>query len=494
MKINKLGAEEPLSAGSSCLLGSLNLAEYAYEGEFDYDQLETDTCFAILALNEVLVDGEDLHPLKEQRQSVHDWRAIGLGTMGLADALIKMGIKYGSERSLRVIDTIYKTIAVAAVETSIQLAKTNGCYPKCNKKLLAESPFIQALNLPSSDIEDIKTYGMFNSQLLTCAPTGSIGTMLQTSTGVEPIFAMKYTRKTVSLEGKEMYHDVFTKIAEDWMKEHPGKILPDYFVESKDISPTDRVKVQSILQKWIDASISSTTNLPNEATERDVYDIYMAAWKYGCKGVTVYRAGCAREGILTTETPKKEEVKEETPRCLDCITPITRSDFGNDLYGVTSKHDTACGHLYVTINKDENGNIVEIFTNSSKSGTCKANLNGETRLASLALRAGVKVEEVIDSLKNIQCQSCAFARAKGNKIDGTSCPDIIAKCIKSAYNHVENNELDHETKMVERRMDTKSNTNPVSTQSGEKCPECGATLVHEGGCKQCPECGWSKCS
>ena len=143
--------------------------------------------------------------------------------------------------------------------------------------------------------------------------------------------------------------------------------------------------------------------------------------------------------------------------------------FGEVLIGHTFKKKTACGTLYITINKDEQGNIVEIFTNSSKNGTCKANLNGETRMASLALRAGVKVEEVIDQLKGIHCQSCAFARAKGNPIDGTSCPDIIAKCIKAAYTPTE-----------------------IVEDTTEKCPECGQPVRHEGGCKVC-SCGYSKC-
>ena len=480
-----------LPAGGSCLLGSLNLSEFVHNGVVDYDDLEKSTIIAVNALNEVLIDGIPLHPLEEQRRSVNDWRQIGLGTLGLADALIKLKCVYGSEESLTYINEIYKTIARSAVEASLQLAKIQGCYPKCKKDLLVESPFIKALDLPTSILKDIKEYGLFNSQLLTCAPTGSIGTMLQTSTGVEPIFAMKYTRKTVSLEGKDTYFDVYTKIAQDWLKENPGKELPSYFVESKDITPKQRVKVQGTLQKWIDASISSTTNLPNEATVEQVEEIYMEAWKNKLKGITVYRSGCKREGILTTEqtTPETENIIQNN---LDCIAPKTRDDFGDILIGETYKHKTACGTLYITINKDEDGNIVEIFTNSSKNGTCKANLNGETRMASLALRAGVKVEEVIDQLKGIHCQACAFSRAKGNQIDGLSCPDIISKCLKRSYN--ENNKVVNSSTRMDKPKKTSDSDNSVSTQSGEKCPECGAPINHTEGCKSCVSCGWSKCS
>ena len=162
--------------------------------------------------------------------------------------------------------------------------------------------------------------------------------------------------------------------------------------------------------------------------------------------------------------------------------PESRNAFGKVLNGATYKYRTACGTLYITINKDENGNIIEIFTNSSKNGTCKANLNGETRLASLALRSGVKVNEVINSLKSIQCQSCIFAKAKGNEIDGSSCPDIISKCIKDEYE--KKNIIKNKTLVKNNIENTVTNYNT--------CPECGKQLQHIGGCVQC-ECGYSKC-
>lgn len=256
----------------------------------------------------------------------------------------------------------------------------------------------------------------------------------------------------------------------------------------------------------------------------------MYAWKKGLKGVTIWRDNCQRQGILSIEPNKEDtavkdfvEFKKVNPvqvdtneeisdqvslntenaklqleadhslkrgeivktgdvRCLDCVGTISRDDLGQVLSGETYKYHTACGTLYITVNKDSEGNIVEIFTNSSKSGTCKANLNGETRLASLALRAGVKTEEVIDTLKSIQCQSCAFAKAKGNKIDGTSCPDIISKCLKQSYSS---------KKLVSNIKPIKVITEEISISN--KCPECGQELVHSGGCVQC-SCGYSKCS
>jgi ribonucleoside-diphosphate reductase alpha chain len=244
------------------------------------------------------------------------------------------------------------------------------------------------------------------------------------------------------------------------------------------------------LQLACDTAISSTCNLKKDITLEEVKELYIQSWKRGLKGQTIYVEG-SRDPILFTET--KEEPKEETTNDqeneikLDSISTLSRDEIGQCLNGSTYKYNTACGVLYITVNKDENGNIVEVFTNSSKNGTCKANLNGETRLISLALRAGVKVDEVADTLKSIQCQSCAFSRAKGNKIDGASCPDIIAKCIKSSYSgNIEKKELKPILKPSIKKEAKKED-------NSSKCPECGESIIHEGGCISCA-CGWSKCS
>lgn len=422
----------------------------------------------------------ELHPLEVQRKSVYNWRQIGLGTLGLGDMLIKLGVTYGSIRSLQIIDEVFKTIARTSVETSLELAKTEGCYPMCNKNALVNSSFIQALELPQVVLQEIETYGLFNSQLLTCAPTGSIGTMLECSTGIEPNFAFSFNRRTISLNKEETIYNIDAKIVQQYKETTKQSELPNYFVSSEQINYIDRIKVQSVLQRWIDASISSTINLPEETTIEQVYDIYLSAWEYGLKGVTIYRNNCQRQSILSTDNKLETNVtySSESNIVLDSINTISRNDLGHVLSGETYKHKTACGTLYITVNKDSEGNIVEIFTNSSKNGTCKANLNGETRLASLALRAGVKTEEVIDTLKSIQCQSCTFAKAKGNQIDGMSCPDIISKCLKQSYNN----------KRIIPVMGIQ-----LEADHSNKCPECGQELVHSGGCVQC-RCGYSKCN
>lgn len=467
-------AEEPLPAGGSCLLGSINLAEFVEEpftkeAHVNYDALEEAVAFAVAGLNQVLLEGLALHPLQEQRDTVEMLRQIGLGTMGLADMLIKLGVTYGSERSLEVIDEVYKTIAGMAVVASNQLAKKEGCYPVCEKELLAESAFIKNLDLPQMTLESIKEYGLFNSQLLTCAPTGSIGTMLEISTGVEPIFAMKYTRKTQSLEGKDTFHEVLTKIAADYVAEQGGG-LPEYFVESKDIASIDRIKVQSVLQKYIDASISSTINLPNEATVEDVYDIYLKAWEYGLKGVTVYRQGCLREGVLTTAKPAEISTTSapKRPKSLeaDCYTIKASGQqfivmvgmLGGKPYevfafkpanpvsvpqhkGIITK-EKKCHYSF----RSEYFNIGNLVT------VMEPEEQAVTLYCSMLLRHGVSIKYTIKTTKKVNNLVTSFSSAICR---------ILAKYV------------------------------PVETEG--KCPECGGTLIHEGGCIHCESCFYSKC-
>lgn len=472
-------AEEPLPAGGSCLLGSLNLSEFVLwpftdKAQIDWDSLEEATRLAIRALNLVLVEGVTLHPLEEQQNSVSQWRQIGLGTMGLADCLIKLGIKYGSKESIEAIDKIYKMIAIDSVLESLDMAKEYGCYPACKKELLTKSSFIESLDLPTDVLKDIEKYGLYNSQLLTCAPTGSIGTMFGCSTGVEPQFALKYTRKTQSLEGKDTYFQVNAQIVEDYIKATNNEELPEYFVSSADINPTDRITVQGTLQKYIDASISSTINLPKETTVEQVANIYMEAWKKGLKGVTVYRSGGKRDAVLSTTPMKPVEIPTTKA-------PKRPKDLPADFYTVMSK-----GKQYIVIVGLLNDKPYEVFafqpnvklgvtshrgviTKKAKMHYCfisdqieinelqLSNENVEekaaTLYASMLLRHGVEIKYIIKTAKKVNDNITSFSSALCR---------ILNKYIPSEI-------------------------------TGEKCPECGGDLINEGGCKHCNSCGYSKC-
>lgn len=485
-------AEEPLPAGGSCLLGSLNLSQFVVDeftnnAHVDYDALQEATFQAVVALNQVLIEGLTLHPLEEQQNSVRNWRQIGLGTFGLADMLIKLGVEYGSPKSIEIIENIYKDIATNAVEQSLALAKEHGCYPKCNKSLLVESSFIKSLNLPEAVLNDIQTYGLYNSQLLTCAPTGSIGTMLNTSTGVEPNFALSYTRKTQSLDGKDTFYQVDSKIVEDYKKVTGDIKLPNYFVTSSNISPISRVKVQAALQKYTDASISSTVNLPNEATIEDVYNIYMEAWRNKLKGITIYRSGCKREGILTTESKK-----ENNPEIITTNNELKRGEIikaDDDCIGLKRTLTTGCGTLHCESFWDpDTGELREMYLSKGSKGGCNNFMIGLSRMVSLSARGGISIDNIIDQLNSCGvCPSYAVRHAvKKDTSLGSCCPVAIGNALKDMYEEIQSIIVNPRGEINEE--------NTENTEY-EKCPECGKKgLYHSGGCDECIYCGYSKCS
>lgn len=510
-------AEEPLPAGGSCLLGSINLAEFVCNpftssAHVNYDELEKVVAVSVQALNQVLLEGMDLHPLEIQRKSVYNWRQIGLGTMGLGDMLIKLGLRYGSEESIDAINSIFKFIATTAVETSLQLAKLEGCYPMCNKEALTESSFIKALGLPASVIEDIKKFGLFNSQLLTCAPTGSIGTMFQISTGVEPNFAFHFNRRTVSLNSEETTYVVDADIVEQYKKHHNiiGEyMLPKEFVTSAQIKPIDRIKVQAALQKWIDASISSTINLPESTTVEEVFDIYIEAWKHGLKGVTIWRDNCKRQGILTT---KKEENKTNVIPEGDLHVAIKSTNepqrgeiikAGDNCIGLKRTLMTGCGTLHCEAFFDPNtGELREAYLSKGSTGGCNNFMISLSRMISLAARGGIGIDKILDQLKSCGvCPSYAVRSAtKKDTSKGSCCPVAIGNALKEMHDEMQ--EIICECKEGK----TSEQLNPIdqavvnratelALSALEECPSCHEkTLIHQGGCIQCNSCGYSKCS
>ena len=471
-------AEEPLPAGGSCLLGSMNLAAFVKDVVFDFEDFCESVNVAVQALNDILEEGLPLHPLEEQRKSVSEWRQIGLGIMGLADMLIKLEIPYDSEEARDLCGNIVHAMANQALFMSSNIAKCKKApYEKYDLRVM-NTPYFKA-HADTLTYKHVETYGLRNSQLLTIAPTGTLSTMLGISGGIEPIFANSYTRKTESLHGHDEYYKVYTPIVQEYMDEHgltDESELPNWFVTSSDISPRDRIAMQAVWQNSIDASISSTINLPETATVEDVKDIYMTAWEMGLKGVTVFRNGCKRTGILTTDSKKVATCTDESeaPK-YNYITPVSRKSIGTT-HGNTYCKKCACGTLYITLNRDDDGNVVESFIHTSKGGICQANTSAVNRLVSLCMRSGVKTDEIIDQLKGITCGACTKAMSNGIKLDGISCPDILARTL------IEFCKPTDEKKLIEKQ--TKQ----------ECCPECGEPIIHDGGCVQCTNCGWSKCS
>lgn len=482
-------AEEPLPAGGSCLLGSINLAEFACDTGFDFESFKHCVKSSVIALNEVLDEGLPLHPLKEQRESVYDWRQIGLGIFGLADLLIKLGIKYGSPEAIDLCDMIGHTMADMAIKTSAVLAKEYGVYPKYKPEAVEQSAFYSK-NALGETKELVESFGLRNSQLLTIAPTGSLSTMLGVSGGIEPIFANYYTRKTESLKGHDEYYKVYTPIVKEYMDKHGLKDdseLPDYLVTAQTLDYKNRIYMQSIWQSHIDASISSTVNVPNDFTVEQVEGLYMTAWDAGLKGVTIFRDGCKRAGILTI----KENVEDivEKPHRLERGMIIKADD---NCIGKKRTLRTGCGTLHCEAFFDpDNGQLLETYFSKGSSGGCNNFMIGLSRMISLAARGGIDVYSIVDQLKSSgTCPSYAVRTAtKHDTSKGSSCPVAIGNALLEMYEEMmdEVGFSDIEEKELEVI------TPKIVPVSKAKCPQCGGELVFEGGCNTCKNCGWSKC-
>lgn len=472
-------AEEPLPAGGSCLLGSINLAEFVQNGEFMFDDFYHTINIAVRALNDILDEGLPLHPLQEQRDSVGDWRQIGLGVMGVADMLVKLHLRYDSEEAIAFCRDISCALANVAMHSSARLAKEHGKpYPKYQESTI-HTPFIKQ-NADSITYDLIRKYGLYNSQLLTVAPTGTLSTMLGISGGIEPIFAKSYKRKTESLHGESRYYDVLTPIYAKYAQENNLTVndrFPDWFVDSSEIAPVQRVKMQAAWQKGIDASISSTVNLPNSATVDDISTIYMEAWKKGLKGITVYRSGCMREGVLVTESPTEKSPELKRGAIIPCK---------DNLIGLKRKLTTGCGSLHVLGYFDpDTKDLQEVYFNKGSTGGCANFMTGLSRMVSLLCRAGVSIFDIKDQLDSTGvCPSYATRRAvKHDTSDGSCCPMAIGNALVDMWKEL--------NEAFPTQIDVQSKLKEIENVS--VCPECGAEVQHEGGCVQCKSCGWSRC-
>lgn len=482
-------AEEPLPAGGSCLLGALNLSEFVEnpftdKAAFNIPEFKSAVRIAIRALNDVLDEGLELHPLEEQRNSVRDWRQIGLGIMGFADMLLKMSCQYDSARALDIIDMVGKTLVNTGLEESALLAMDTEPFPECDLRLILASTFITVLRnsnvIEDNTIDLIKRYGLRNSQLFTIAPTGSISTMLGVSGGVEPIFATHYTRKTQSLHGEDVYYNVYTPIIQKMID--TGVISEENvstIATAQNIDPFDRVTIQAQWQRFIDASISSTVNVTNDTTVETIRDLYQAAWEDGCKGLTIYRAGCKKEGVLVVDTPK-EQTMEDTIHI-----PITDTSIDNCVaYG--TQLTTGCGSLWMSVYfHKKTGQLCHIFLDKGSTGGCNSFMIGLSRMISYAGKLGGTVEGICDQLNSVPaCPSYSVRTAlKKDTSAGKCCPNAIGRALMELKQRYIEDHIEMNTEELKREEMTVNN-----------CPECGAKLNFTGGCNSCPECGWSRCS
>ena len=519
-------AEEPLPAGGSCLLGAINLSVFVKDpftdhAEFDFEEFKRVVRKAVFALNDVLLEGMPLHPLAEQRDTVGRFRQIGLGIMGLADALIKLKITYGSKESLEMIEAIGTSLLYNSIVASNGYKNHVKGDPfegydsdkvlqsDIVQNLLEHLNYHETLNLKSAIMN-----GLYNSQLTTIAPTGTIAGLVDTSFGVEPNFAYSYTRKTESLhEEGDVYYTVEPKIVEDYRKVTGNKgELPDYFITTHQLDPFNRVDVQATIQKYIDASISSTVNLPESTTPEEVKAIYLYGAEKGVKGLTIFRNNCERMGILTVDDNKEqvEEVKldpvEKAKSLLNFGDTILVDD---SVIGIKRKLKTGCGSLHCTFYFcPETGELREVFLDKGSSGGCLSLLNAMSRLASLCARKGAPVEEIADQLQSVLvCPSYAVAKYKDKSTSkGSSCASAVAIALLDAHEQFKEEFIDFdddaeiEIKTVKKTAPVKAKITSVKKSEDNEedyymtCPECGEkALLKTEGCVSCMKCGWSKC-
>jgi len=415
------------------------------------------------------------------------------------------GIKYDTDEALEAVEEVMEMLSGTAYKTSIELAKEKGSFPNYQWNGYKKSKFIK--NLPEDIQDEIKTHGIRNATILTVAPTGSGAIVAQVSSGVEPIFNVSYKRRVKKNSGFGEEFDEFKVVHPTILKKYgTDEDLPDSVITAHDIDPYFRVKMQGTIQRYIDASISSTVNLPEDVDVQTVANIYQAAYKAGLKGITVYREG-SRDGILISD--KKDEkttAAAEVAPALDpelvlnppSLRPRLRP---KDTFGVTHRIRTGEGTLYITINHDENG-LCEIFTTIGKAGgNAAAQAEAISRLISLSLRSGMDVTEIIKQLKGISGPNPVWEN--GQLILST--PDAIGKALEQHMSEFEKNQANSEQTfgMAESSEaadeEQGAHFNMVETSNGsspktmETCPECGLTISHEGGCLLCHNCGYSKC-
>ena len=481
--------EQPLPKDGACNLGSMNLSEYVLnpftdKASFNFSEFEGDVKIAVKALDNIIDENLKNHAMPEQREMSKNYRNIGLGIMGLADAFAKLGIIYGSEGSISFTSEVMSTMLKQAICGSCELAADLGAFPKYNEKLF-DSEIVKSV-LSQNEIDFYKMVGIRNCSLLSIAPTGTLGTMLNISTGIEPNFALSFKRRTISLGGKEEIHDVYCGVAEEFFSTTGKKELPDYFVTSHDISWENRIDLQSAAQVFVDTAISSTINLPKEITVDEVEKLYLYAWEKGLKGVTIFRDG-SREAILTLgNEEKKEDTFFTRPEELEAEVMHFKNDSQQWVAFVGVKSGKpfeiftgpADMELFPIPKSVKAGKIIKVkeegkdtrydfryidsYGYQNTLGGLSRCFNKEywnyARLVSGMLRQQVSIHSVVEIVEGMHTESETLHSWKNG----------VIRALKSFI--------------------------PDGEKSTQKCPECGETLVYMNGCIQCNSCGWSKCS
>ena len=464
-------SEQTLENYGNCCLGSVNLSAFIHEpftdhSSVDWDSLVRATQYAVRFLDDVLDYNAERHPLPQQKKASLWSRRIGVGITGLGDMLIKLGLKYDEESTIEFVDKLFEKITNVIYGYSTELAKEKGAFPAFVAEKHLAQPFIQRLD---PKVKESMKEGVRNAAITTIPPVGSGSILAGCSSGVEPVFALSYTRRSKSLSEGEF--KVFHPLVKEYMSAtHLSEVkqLPSYFVTAHQIKPEMRVKMQATIQRHIDTAISSTVNLPESITPEEVERIYFLAWELGCKGITVYREG-SREGILETEEAgKKKDVKMKKKEPLQFERPKVMA-------GRTLKLRLPQGSLYVTANSEGEA-MEEVFVNIGKlGGDEKADAEAMGRLISLYLQHGGDIQNVIRTLKGIRGKYVSW----DDGIQLLSIPDATAKALEM---------------LVANGATAEMPKQAAESAAAAACPECKeSTLIFENGCYRCTNCGYSKC-
>ncbi|GHO65028.1 ribonucleoside-diphosphate reductase, adenosylcobalamin-dependent [Ktedonobacter sp. SOSP1-52] len=504
--VNPCG-EQPLPEWGVCNLGALNLAAFVSDGAMDWQRLAEISKVSMRFLDNV-IDATDYF-FEENREAQLGTRRTGLGTMGLADALIKMKVAYGSEASIPVIERIYSTIRDSAYEASTEIAAEKGPFPRFERDKYLQGKFIK--RLPKSLQEKIKKHGTRNAVLLTQAPTGTTSLLSGVSSGIEPVFDFAMIRRDRTGE-----HILYHPLLQAWRDAHPNASTPHYFVSSKDLSPEEHIRVQATVQRYTDASISKTVNAPNNHTVDQVETLYRLAYEMGCKGVTYYRDG-SRDAVLTRiEDEKKQkqatgDANETQGLMMEPVTSIRQGikERPAVVHGYTRQVRAPEGKINITINSDEQGPL-EVFVTLGKAGSDIAALSEALgRLISLNLQLLSPLSQM-DRAKVIteQLRGIGGSRSVGFGVQQVrSLPDGVARALEL---HIESQLASEKAKEdaaseqddppVEQKHNGTNGTyhehGDLSTLNltGNLCPQCDCnTMVYEEGCRKCYNCGYSEC-
>lgn len=525
--------EQGLPAWGVCNLSAVNLSKFYDEKQHDvaWDELAKTVRYSVRFLDNV-IDKTPYH-FEENRRNQQAERRVGLGTMGLAELMIRLGIRYGSAESIQFLDNIYGFIAKEAYLSSSEIAKEKGSFVQFEADKFLQSGFMKNMVKTFPEVgESIKTNGMRNVTVITQAPTGSTGTMVGTSTGIEPYFAFEYYRQS-----RLGYDKQLVPIAQEWKDQHPGQELPDYFVTAMDLSAEDHIRVQAAIQRWVDSSISKTANCPADFTIEETKALYELAFDLGCKGVTIYRDGSRDTQVLSTkakdEDKKEEKSKEEKSEVISDsntsedhqqrsgisetlkvnMDKMTENIFDKQykrrpqvLSGATYKFNTPFGMAYITIN-DLDGFPSEIFLNVGKAGSdVFAMSEALGRVCSLFLRYGDHGQKERLLIKHLKGIGGSGGIGFGpNRVE--SIADAVAKALEMHMDRIEeeaSRPVPSDATLttaegMEQLPHTHQEQAPYNGEMGsgslDLCPSCGsASLVNTEGCKTCTNCGYSKCS